>query len=86
MTNEEFTNVSKDLYRVFGKIRNLDPKNLHDKRCVNLLEEITGLLGDASLKLEVLTGSQIRPDIDAYFNYLKDLDKLKRKEIFFQID
>jgi hypothetical protein len=85
MTNEEIKNASKDLYRIFGKVRKLKKSDLKDPRADSVLEKTVQLLSDASIHLESLTHVQILKDPNEYIDFMQEMDKIKRTEVFFQL-
>lgn len=82
MDNQEITQLSKDLYRIFGKIRKLDPQDLTDPAYTILLKKVEALLSDATMNLEAIAQRQLRDNPEEFLEYLRSIDEIKLLEVY----
>jgi predicted metal-dependent enzyme (double-stranded beta helix superfamily) len=82
MDNQEITQLSKDLYRIFGKIRKLDPQALKDPAYTTVLKRVDALLREASINLEAIAQRQLRDNPDEFLDFLREIDEIKLLEVY----
>lgn len=82
MDNQEITQLSKDLYRIFGKIRKLDPQQLKDPSYTLLLSKVEALLSEATINFEAIAQRQLIDNPEEFLEYLRSIDEIKLLEVY----
>lgn len=82
MDKNEIKELAKQMYRIYGKIREIDPKSLPDKRYQKTLATIEYRLSSATVEMECLAHTYIREDPEEYLDFNKEIYEIKETEVY----